>query len=481
MEREILTTNRKALRINLNENVYGTLAEIGGGLEVARSFFQAGGASGTVAKTISAYDKLFSDHLYNDDQGGRYVAEERLLKMLDTEYNEVVRLLTARRHANTCFFAFANTVSTINYRKDNKSHGWLGIRFQLKPRSAANEVILHVRLLESDALMQQKTLGDLGVNLIFACYYYHDTPNTFLQSLMDNLSADRIEITMIRMGGQELDYVDNRLLAVQLVKNDMTKAIMFDRNGDVQEPADMLYKKNVLAFRGSFRPITYVGFDMLKTSYSIFKRDEDYTRDKTMSLCEMTMNNLLDEGELDERDFLARVDLLNGMGQNVMVSSIREYYKLVSYFSTFEITNLRIVMGIPSFLDVLSKGYYQDLRGGILEALGKLFSDNMKLYVYPTISSVAIDDPTKGDVLLTTDNLPLPEDLKDLYSYLKKNRRIIDIKHAKRDWLYINSRYVLRMIKNNIPGWEKMVPRYVEDQIKSKGLFGYQKGADEAG
>jgi hypothetical protein len=474
MEREVLTTNRKALRINLNPSIYGTLAEIGGGQEVSRNFFQAGGASGTVAKTISAYDKLFSDHIYNNDEGGRYVSEDRLLKMLDTEYLELVQLLSKKRKDDTRFFAFADTVSTLNFRKDNEAHGWLGVRFQLRPRSAANEVILHVRLLENDTRLQQTTLGALGINLIFACFYYHDSPNAFLQSLMDDLSTDRIEITMIRMGGLDLDYVDNRLLAVQLVTNDMARAIMFDRYGHVQEPADMLYKKNVLAFRGSFRPITYVGFDMLKTSYSIFKRDEDYAKETTMALCEMTINNLLDEGEFDERDFLARVDLLNGMGQNVMVSSIREYYNLVSYFSNFNIKNLRIVMGIPSFLHVLNKAYYTRLRGGILEALGKLFTDNMKLYVYPTISSVAIDDPTKGDELLTTDNLPLPGDLEDLYAYLKKNRKIIDIKHAKKDWLYINSRFVLRMIKNNTPGWEKMVPRYVEDQIKSKGLFGYK-------
>jgi hypothetical protein len=187
----------------------------------------------------------------------------------------------------------------------------------------------------------------------------------------------------------------------------------------------------------------------------------------------MTINNLLDEGELDERDFLARVDLLNGMGQNVMVSSFREYYKLVSYFSSFNIKNLRIVMGIPSFLHVLDKKYYMNLRGGILEALGKLFTDNMKLYVYPTISSVAVDDPTRGDELLTTDNLPLPGDLQDLYTYLKKNRKIIDIRNAKKEWLYINPKYILRMIRSNSPGWEKMVPRYIEDQIKRRGLFGY--------
>ncbi len=472
MEREILSTNRKALRINLKEHVYGTLAEIGGGQEVARHFFQAGGASGTVAKTISAYDKLFSDHIYNHDKAGRYVSEGRLVKMLDTEYNELVHILKDKRSNDTCFFSFANTVSTLNFKKDNEGHGWLGLKFQLTPNSDPNEIIMHVRLLENDAIHQQGTLGKLGINLIFACYHLHEYPNSFLQSMFDNLSPDWLEITMMRMKGPDLDWVDNRLLAVQLVKNGMTKAIMFDRNGDVQEPADMLYKKNVLAFRGSFRPITYVGFDMLKTSYSVFKRDEDYDKDNTMSLCEMTMNNLLGDGELDERDFLARVDLLNGMGQNVMVSSLSEYYKLVEYFSRFNIKNLRIVMGIPNFLDVLNKIYYADLKGGILEAMGKLFIDNMKLYIYPTVSSVAIDDPTHGEYLLTSENLPLPEDLRDLYNYLIKNHKIIDLTNVKKERLYINSRRVLKMIQKGENGWEKMVPRYVEEQIKTKKLFG---------
>ncbi|MCB0806576.1 MAG: hypothetical protein KDC05_12320 [Bacteroidales bacterium] len=473
MEREILSTNRKALRINLNDSIYGTIAEIGGGQEVARNFFQAGGASGTVAKSISAYDKQFSDHLYNENQGGRYVSEDRLLKMLHTEYLELIQLLSEKTGQQHRFFAFADTVTTLNFKKDNEAHGWLGVRFQLKPGFSANEVVMHVRLLETDTLLQQNTLGILGVNLIFACFYHYDTPNTFLQSLLDNISRDRIEITMIRMGGRELDYVDNRLLAVQLVKNGMARAIMFDRHGNVSEPADMLYKKNVLAFRGSFRPITYVGFDMLKTSYSLFKRDEDYRKESTLALCEITMHNLLAKGELDERDFLARVDLLNGMGQHVMVSSISEYYKLVSYFSTFQIKNLRIVMGIPDFLHVLNTAYYTNLRGGILEALGKLFTENMKLYVYPTISSVSIDDPTKGDFLLTSENLPLPEDLTDLYKYLKKNRKILDIPNVKKEWLYINSRRVLRMIQEGILGWEKMVPKYIETQIKEKKLFGF--------
>ncbi len=474
MNPETLTTNRKALQINLDSSIYGSFAEIGAGQEVARHFFQAGAASGTVAKTISAYDKSFSDWLYNNNKPGRYVSEGRLNKMLEREFQEINNLLKERKDENTRYFSFANTVTTVNFSKDNYSHGWLGIYFQLNPGSESNKVVLHVNLLENDALLQQQTLGILGVNLIWACYKKYDRPNDFIKSLMDNLSSDRLEISMLRMSGPDLNYVDNRLLSVQLVKNGMTSATIFDRNGDVQQPADMLYKKNVLAFRGSFRPITYVGFDMLKTSYRMFKKDKNYDRDNTISLCEMTLNNLLEKGNLDERDFLARVDLLNGMGQNVMISNFREYFKLVSYFSQFKYRKLRIVIGVPTFLNVLDEKYYQKLKGGILEALGKLFPENMKLYVYPTIASVNIETHNSDDMLLTSKNIQLPEDINLLYQYLLKNKKIVDIKDVKKEWLYINSANVLNMIKNNKPGWGKMVPKYIEKGIKEKGLFGFQ-------
>jgi hypothetical protein len=474
MEREELSSNRKALRLNLNPNIYGTIAEIGGGQEVARLFFQAGGASGTIAKSISAYDKAFSDSLYHANQNERYVSEERLIKMLDAEYTELTEILSVNRGETTRFFSFANTVETLNFKKSNKGHGWCGIKFQLHPGTEPNLIVMHVRLLEDDALLQQRTLGILGLNLIFGAYFFHEHPNQFLQSIADNLSMDTFDITMIRMLGPDLEYVDNRLLGVQLVKNKMTNAIIFDRNGKVQEPGNLLYKKNVLAFRGSFRPITYVGFDMLQSSFRIFKRDEDYDKENTISLCEMTLDNLLQTGNLDERDFLDRVDILNGMGQNVMVSNFPEYYRLVEYFSNFKLLNLRIVIGILTFSNVMDKRYYTNLKGGLLEALGKLFIDNMKLYVYPAVSSVSIEDPKKGEELITSKNLPLPDDLQDLYSYLIKNRKIIDIEDVKKERLYINSQNVLKMIKRGQQGWEEMVPRYIEEQIKSKRLFGFK-------
>lgn len=470
MEREIINTNRKALRINLNQNVYGTIAEIGGGQEVARHFFQAGAASGTVAKTISAYDKSFSDVLYECKTTDRFVSEPRLMSMLDAEYKELKQTLSDKRDTDTKYFAFANTVSVLNFQKNNYCHGWLGMRFQLNPNNEPNEIVLHVKLLENDTLQQQQALGILGINLIFACYYFHETPNIFLKSLLDNLTNDRIEVSMVRMKGPELNYVDNRLLSVQLVKNEMTPATIFDRHGEVIEPSDMLYKKNVLAFRGSFRPITYVGFDMLKASYSLFKKDKDYDKENTVGLCEMTLNNLLEKGNLDEQDFLDRVDILNGMGQNVMISNLREYYKLVTYFSEFKIKNLRVVIGIPTFINVLDPTYYEDLNGGILQAFGKLFTKNMKLYVYP-----ALDEKT--DQLITSQNLNLSNDLQHLYQYLISNRMILDLPSIKKEWLSIKSADVLKMIKKNESGWELKVPVYIEEFIKTKRPFGYKGSA----
>lgn len=466
MTNEPLSPNNKALRLNLENSQYGTLAEIGGGQEVARIFFKAGGTSGTIAKTISAYDKSFSDEIYNQGYPGRYVSETRVDKMLHHEYKELTGLLEGSK--DICFFAFANSVETINYSKDNRSHGWVGMRFQLKKRSEPNHVMLHVRLMENESHLQQTTLGILGVNLIYAAYHHYERPNTFLSSLMDNLSADRLQITMVRMSGPELSYVDNRLLAVQLVNNGMTHAIMFDRYGNVQEPDDMLYKKNVLAFRGRFRPITYTTLGIIRASFRIFKRDEDYQKINTLTMCEITLNHLSEQGQFYEKDFLDRVDQLNKMGQNVMISDFREFYKLVEYFSQFPIKNLRLVLGVQTFIKVLDPQYYQNLNGGILEAFGKLFTKNMKMYVYPSLNP-------HTDEVLTSKNIAIRKDLQHLYNYLVSNRKIIDIEEFRKKRLSIFSQDVIQKIENGDPEWENMVPKLIVSIIKRKNMFGYRE------
>ncbi len=469
---ETIPTNRKALKINLDTNFYGTFAEIGGGQEVARHFFQAGGASGTVAKTISAYDKSFSDAHYNNNRKGRYVSEERLQKMLDKEYRELEKLLRAEKK-DSCFFAFADTVEILNYAKTNYPHGWMGVKFQLAPDKEPNQVIMHVKLLENDSLQQQKTLGVLGVNLVYACRFYHDKPNAFLKSLVDNLSTDRFRITMVKMSGPDLEYVDNRLLGLQLVRNGMTHAIMFDKHGNVQQPSDMLYKKNVLALRGTFRPVTYVTKDIIRKSLELFEKDEDFEQDNTLFFCEMTTNNLLSEGDLDERDFLERVNILNMLGQNVMVSDMREFYKLVEFFGQFKLKKLRLVIGVPTFEKVMDKSYYKDLKGGILEAIGKMFPENMKLYIYPTVRKDTRE-------VITSKNITLADDVALLYRYLQKNRFIIELKSSISEQLHIRSEEVLAMLKQGNAEWENFVPMVVAKMIKEKKLFGYKPSKGES-
>jgi len=462
MNHEIIPTNRKALRLNIDTNLYGSFAEIGGGQEVARHFFQAGGASGTIAKTVSAYDKRFSDSFYNKNKKGRHVSEQRLVKMLDYEYKEVTQLLVDEDN-DTTFFAFANTMEVINYSKTNKSHGWMGVKYQLTPNSEPNVVIMHIKLLENDAILQQSTIGTLGVNLLFACKYYYDSPTTFLKSITDNLTMDRFRITMMRMSGPDLDYIDNKLLAVQLVKNKMTRTIMFDKHGNVHQPSDMLYKKNVLAFRGSFMPVTYIARDILNKSMALFALDEDYEQDNTLSFCELSLNNILSKGEVDEQDFLNRVEMLISIGQNVMISDLPEYYKLVDFFSQFKMNKLRIVMGIPTFEKVLNRKYYKNLRGGLLEAVGKMFPTNTKLYIYPT-------KRTKGAELVTSDDLKMDKDIGLIFKYLKENRFILDVKSEMVNQLHISTREVNNMIQKGDPNWEKYVPMSVCKIIKDKGL-----------
>jgi hypothetical protein len=467
MQHEIIPINRKALKINIDTPLYGSFAEIGGGQETSRHFFIAGGASNTVARTISAYDKKFSDLIYNNNKPGRYVSEGRLTKMLNKEYKDAVALLADDR-PESLFFAFANTVEILNYEKTNYSRGWVGVKFQLRPGGEPNTVIMHVKLLENDGLLQQKTLGVLGVNLLFACKYYYQHPNIFLRSLLDNLTIDRFRITMIRMSGPDLTYVDNRLLGVQLVKNGMTRAIMFDEKGNVQQPSDMLYKKNALVFRGSFRPITYIAKDIISTSNDLFSKDEDFKPGNTLSFSEISLNNLLNKGELDEYDFLERINMLNEIGQSVMISDVREYYELVDLFSQFKIKKLRLVMGVPSLKKVLDAKYFSGLKGGIFEAMSKLLPTNTRLYIYPTLD-------TDNEQHITSKDIQLDNDIKPLYQYLQTNGYIVDLESHMSEQLRVKSFEVLKMIESGDEKWEKYVPMVIAKIIKEKRLFGYSE------
>jgi hypothetical protein len=461
----------KALRINLNENIYGTFAEIGAGQETVRQFFRAGGASGTIAKAMSAYDKAFSDAIYGIENDKRYVTEARLRKMLTHEINLIEQRLSREEHPNKFFFSYANTVATIDFAKKYKGHGWVGIKYQIDPSSEAyNEILLHIRFKENDARLQQETLGILGTNLIYGAFYKYNQPKKLLKYLYDHLDKDQLEIDTINFSGPVFENVDNRLMSLQLVKNGMTDAVMFAPDGNNVLPARVLYKKNILALRGSFRPVTNVNMDMYKKSLDMFINENKVDEANTQVIFEITLSNLRAEGEIDEQDFMDRARLLCSLGQTVLISNFQEYYKLVEYFSQYTKSRMGLAMGVNNLVDIFDQKYYTHLSGGILEAFGKLFFKDLRVYLYPMKN----DDGT----LTTSDNVKVHPRMKELYKFFKYNGKVIDIEDVNEDSLIVFSRKVLKMISKGEDGWQEMLPEGVSKLIMEKSLFGCETEED---
>jgi hypothetical protein len=463
---EIPSLNTKALRINLNEHIYGTFAEIGAGQETVRQFFRAGGASGTIAKAMSAYDKDFSDAIYGIENEKRYVTESRLRKMLNHEVNLIEARLTRDKHPNKLFFSFANTVATIDFAKKFKGHGWVGIKYQLEPDQEYNDIVLHLRFKETDARLQQETLGKLGTNLIYGAFYKFNQPKRLLRYLYDHLDKDQLEIDTINFSGPAFKDVDNRLMSLQLVKNGMTEAVMFSPEGKNILPARVLYKRNILALRGSFRPVTKVNMDMYQKSFDMFIKENRVDPKKTQVIFEITLSNLRAEGEIDEQDFMDRAKLLCSLGHTVLISNFQEYYKLVEYFSQYTKNRMGLAMGVNNLIDIFDEKYYRHLSGGILEAFGKLFFKDLRVYLYPM--------QNKDNTLTTSENLKVHPRMKELYKFFKYNGKVVDITDYEESTLTIFSRTVLKMISENKEGWESMLPEGVAELIKEKSLFGFE-------
>ncbi len=462
-------TKQKALAINLDPKIYGSFAEIGAGQDVAANFFKAGASSGTIAKTMSAYDMTFSDAIYGVQQVRRYVSEQRLISMLDHEYGLLIERLAVQRGESTTFFAFADTVSALNYQKTNEGHGWMGVRFQLEPNGAFNDVVLHVKLLDNDNNMQQQAVGVLGVNLLYACFYYNETPPVFLLSLMDDLSIDRIQIDMIRFEGPNFTKVDNRLMSLHLVKYGFSDAAVFGPDGKNQQPSEVLYKKHTVVIRGRFRPLINVHLDMLSNGVKQFMQEPDVDKANVIVITELTLQalkerNADENADIDEKDFLDRVDILCSLGQTVLISNYHEYYKLVAYLSNITKLKLGVVLGYPNLEYIFSEEHYIGLPGGILESFATLFSRKVKLFVYPTL---------RDGVVLNCLKFHPPAHLIDLYRYLITNNKIEDISHYNEKNLSIQTDKVLELIKQGAPGWEEYVPAEVAAMIKDRCLFGY--------
>jgi len=465
---DVPSSKAKALKINLNKYIYGTFAEIGAGQETVRHFFRSGGASGTIAKAMSAYDKHFFDAIYGIEADERYVTQERLKKMLHHEIELIEDRLNRKDHPGKMFFSYANTVTTIDFAKKFKGHGWVGLKFQLDPLEDYNEIILHVRFKETDVKLQQETLGVLGVNLIYGAFYLNNKPKELLKSLYDNLHEVQLEIDMINFSGPRFSYVDNRLMSLLLVKNGMTNAVMFGPDGNNLLPAQQLYKANILVLRGSFRPVTKVNMNMLKLAEQLFINEKKVKKDNTKIIFEITLTNLISQGKIDEKDFLERAELLCSLGQNVMISNYQEYYKLVEYLSEFTKERIGLAMGVNNFVQIFNEKYYRNLSGGILEAFGKLFFKDLKVYLYP------LKDRSTGEIK-TSENLMVHPRMKELYKFFKYNGKVVDIKDYNPDILEVYSKTVLEMISNGENGWEEMLPNGIPEIIKEERLFGYSK------
>src|SRR5216110_65626 len=460
-----IVTDEKALQINLDSTKYGTFAEIGAGQEVARRFFRVGGAAGTIAKTMSAYDMTFSDAIYGPAE--RYVSRVRLQTMLDHEYALLLERLGKKFGNERAFFVFADTVAARSFKHHTESHGWLGVRFQSEKRGPPSQIIIHVRLLDEANVKQQEALGVIGVNLLDAAFYHHE-PEKLISSLQENLAPGRIEVDMIKFSGPAFQGVDNRLMSLQLVSQGLTSAVMFTADGETVQPAEVFHKKAILVERGSFRPVTYATNDMLDGAHRAILAQSACPEKDLVLLMEMTLENLLAEGQLNHADFLARVDILGALERTVLISRFGEYYRLAAYLSRYTDKMIGLVMGVPSLMEIFDEKYYLNLEGGILEALGRMFKGELKLYVYPMI------DEASGKVVSAT-QVKVAPNLRSLFRYLIDNQYVQEIGDYHPEYLRIHPPDVLTKLQSGDSSWERMVPPEVVRIIKQREFFGYRR------
>jgi hypothetical protein len=458
-------THQKALQINLDPTTYGTFAEIGAGQEVTRWFFQVGAASGTIAKTISAYDMTVSDAIYGPTD--RYVSRQRLVQMLDHEYALLRERLEAARGRTTKFFVFADTVTARSFTQREETHGWMGIRFQGAPQGPPSQVILHVRMLDRENVQQQEALGIIGVNLIHAALYRHAEPAALIPAFLENLTAERLEVDVLKCEGPAFGGVDNRVLSLQLVEQGLTEATMFTAAGEVVQAAEVLYKRPLLVVRGNFRPITHATLDLIESARGQVARELQLQGDPVVVLTEMTLRHLAEAGTIDPRDFLERADTLGALGLNVLVSNYARYFRLAAYLVRNTKKPVVIAMGLRRLRELFEEKYYSDLDGGILEAFGRMFKKDLRLYIYPVIEGAATH-------LVTAHTLEVAPHLRHLFAHLLQNGYIADITGYHEQYLRISGREVLARIRSGDPHWEAMVPAPVVRLVKERKLFGWQ-------
>ena len=469
-------TSRKALAINLDRSAYGAFAEIGAGQEVVRHFFKAGGASGTVAKSMSAYDMSVSDAIYGHPR--RYVSRERLEQMLDHEYGLLVGRLAAERGPTTRFFAFANTVATTPHDGKGQGHSWIGLRFQSEPLSEPSEVLLHVRLWDKDAGRQQDALGIVGVNLLYAALHANGRIDDFLTGLVDEVGSARVEVEFVHFSGPAFGAFDNRAAALRLVRLGLTDAVLFGPEGHPEVPSEYFYKKSVLVARGSFRPVSLVNQDMLACA---LRSLPEGGRD-VLPLFEMCVGS----DPHPESELIDRIRLVGAMQRPLLVTRHRGWYRLPAYFRMHTNGDITLVAGMNNLVDLFNPEHYAHLEGGVLESCGRMFKGGVRVMVYPMRGDQLrrlVQDPVAcricfpetssfaDDSVVTASDVQLRPTVQGLFQHLLNNGFLVPIAGADPAALACQPRTLADRIRDDVPGWDKEVPPSVALAIRSLRLW----------
>ena len=386
---EELSTHQKALAINLDPDIYGTVAEIGAGQEVARWFFRVGGAAGSIAKTISTYDMKVSDQVYG--KSGRYVSRERVISMLDKEYRLLCERLGEDRQSHTRFYAFADTVTAQNYKGTHDCHGWIGLRYQTEPGGEPNDLILHVNMCDRTNIRQQEALGILGVNLIYSIFHTDDYNAELLTHLFEELSPGRLEIDLVETEGPAFADASPLEIGLTLVRNGLSQAVLFDPDGKLAAPNEVIRKREVIIERGLFKHSTEVEPEILHAASEQLRAESPDGDSEPLTAMELSVNNLREGANVENSEYLRRLEGMTSSGQWTLLTRLKHSYTLTDYLRRYSQERLRFSMGISAFAMLFAEQYYENLPGGLLEATGKLFANNVKIYVHPMSSEDFIE------------------------------------------------------------------------------------------
>ncbi|MCB0330682.1 MAG: hypothetical protein KDD70_13500, partial [Bdellovibrionales bacterium] len=375
----------------------------------------------------------------------------------------------------------ADTVAARNFQGTNECHGWMGIRFQVTPQGEPNEIVLHVRMLDTANVLQQEALGIFGVNLIYGAFHYHEDPERLIASLADNIGTDRIEVEVTNFSGPAFEQVDQRSLNLALLEKNFSNATMFGPDGTVKLPSEELHKRPVVLLRGSFRPITLANVDMLDAGTAQFVEEANLGGEKPLVIIEMTIRNLLSHNLFGRETLLALVDTLLALGHNVLITDYQEYYRLSSYLRRYTGLPIAILLGANNLYYLFDEQYYVHLHGGILEGFGRLFREQVKLYVYPMANELFAKSlsehegadvvPSQGMKFVTVENIQVQRKYQGLFFYLWDSRLITSIDKYSPELAQLHSSFVRKLIRENNPEWKKYVPAAAIPIIEEQKIF----------